>query len=161
VGRGDGDDLALGERGDFLLLGIGLLRPAAARKLDEDPARGGAEELLAHPKCGASWEGYAIEQAIAVVQPDETYFWATHQGAELDLLLFKDGRRFGVEAKRADAPRLTRSTRIALDALKLEHLAILYPGSRGYALSDRVTVVPLEALAQGEAGRLIPARKRQ
>ena len=122
---------------------------------------GGAEELLAHPKCGASWEGYAIEQTLGVVQPDEAYFWATHQGAELDLLLFKDGRRFGVEAKRADAPRLTRSTRIALDELKLEHLAILYPGSRGYALSDRVTVVPLEALAQGDAARLIPARKRQ
>ncbi len=122
---------------------------------------GGAEELLAHPKCGASWEGYAIEQAIGVVQPNEAYFWATHQGAELDLLLFKDGRRFGVEAKRADAPRLTRSMRIALDELKLEHLAILYPGSRGYALSDRVTVVPLEALAQGDAARLIPARKRQ
>ena len=121
----------------------------------------GAEDLLAHPKCGASWEGYAIEQAIGVAQPDEAYFWATHQGAELDLLLLKDGRRFGVEAKRADAPRLTRSTRIALDELKLEHLAILYPGSRGYALSDRVTVVPLEALAQGDAARLLPARKRQ
>jgi uncharacterized protein len=122
---------------------------------------GSAEALLAHPKCGASWEGYAIEQAIDVVQPEETYFWATHQGAELDLLLIKGGRRFGVEAKRADAPRLTRSMRIALEELKLEHLAILYPGKRGYALSDRVTVVPLEALAQGNAARLLTARKGQ
>jgi hypothetical protein len=61
-------------------------------------------ELLAHPKCGASWEGYAIEEVINVVQPDEAYFWATHQGAELDLLLFKKGRRLGVEVKRMDAP---------------------------------------------------------
>ena len=61
-------------------------------------------ELLAHPKCGASWEGYAIEEVINAVQPDDMYFWATHQGAELDLLLFKKGRRLGVEVKRMDAP---------------------------------------------------------
>jgi len=62
-------------------------------------------ELLSHPKCGASWEGYVIKEIISSVQPDEIYFWATYAGAELDLLLFKDGRRFGVEIKRADAPR--------------------------------------------------------
>ena len=59
--------------------------------------------LLAHPKSGASWEGYAIEETIKAVQPDEAYFWATHHGAELDLLLFKHGRRLGVEVKRVDA----------------------------------------------------------
>jgi hypothetical protein len=82
-------------------------------------------ELLAHPKCGASWEGYAIEEVIHAVRPDDTYFWATHQGAELDLLLFRNGRRLGVEVKRTDAPRLTPSMRIALEDLKLEQLVVL------------------------------------
>ena len=90
----------------------------------------GENELLAHPKCGASWEGYAIEEAINAVEPDETYFWATHQGAELDLLLFKNGRRLGVEVKRMDAPALTPSMRIALQDLKLEQLGVLYPGPK-------------------------------
>ena len=100
-------------------------------------------ELLRHPKCGASWEGYAVEQTLNHVQPDDAYFWATHQGAELDLLLFKNSRRVGVEIKRTDAPALTPSMRIALDDLRLEHLIVLYPGERRYSLSSRVTVVPL------------------
>jgi len=100
-------------------------------------------ELLSHPKCGASWEGYVIEEIISSIQPDEVYFWATHAGAELDLLLFKDGRRFGVEIKRADAPRLTPSMRIALDDLRLDRLVVIYPGERRYALAEQVEVVPL------------------
>lgn len=106
--------------------------------------------LLTHPKCGASWEGYAIEETLKVVQPDEACFWATHQGAELDLFLRKDGRRLGVEVKRADAPALTPSMRIAMDDLKLEQLVVLYPGSSRYPLSDRITVLPLAALAAGD-----------
>ncbi len=116
-------------------------------------------QLLAHPKSGASWESYALEEVIRAIQPDEAYFWATHQGAELDLLLFKDGRRLGVEAKRADAPVLTRSMRIALEDLKLERLAVLYPGSRRYALSERVAVVPVAAVAEGMRG-IFPRSKR-
>jgi predicted AAA+ superfamily ATPase len=108
------------------------------------------KDLLSHPKCGASWEGYAIEETLKAVQPDEAYFWATHQGAELDLFLIKDGRRYGVEVKRQDAPKLTPSMRVALGDLKLEHLTVLYPGSRRYALADRVMVVPLGALAAGD-----------
>lgn len=100
-------------------------------------------ELLRHPKCGASWEGYAVEQTLSHMQPDDAYFWATHQGAELDLLLFKNSRRVGVEIKRTDAPTLTPSMRIALDDLQLESLIVLYPGERRYSLSPRVTVVPL------------------
>ena len=103
-------------------------------------------ELLSHPKCGASWEGYVIEETISSVQPDEIYFWATHAGAELDLLLFKDGRRFGVEIKRADAPRLTPSMRTALEDLRLDRLLVVYPGDRRYPLSERVEVVPLQVL---------------
>ena len=105
------------------------------------------ERLLAHPKCGASWEGYAIEQIINAVEPDDAYFWATHQGAELDLLLFKNGRRLGVEVKRMDAPRFTPSMRIALDDLRLEQIVVLYPGTQEYTLAPRVRAVPLAAIA--------------
>ncbi len=121
-------------------------------------------ELLAHPKCGASWEGYAIEETLKVVEPDEAYFWATHQGAELDLLLFKNGRRYGVEVKRQDAPVLTPSVRTALADLRLDHLTVLYPGSRTYRLAPRVGVVPLATLAAGDpsvvmarSGRRVPS----
>jgi predicted AAA+ superfamily ATPase len=117
-------------------------------------------ELLHHPKCGASWEGYAIEEALNLVQPDDAYFWATHQGAELDLLLLKDGRRFGMEIKRTDAPTLTPSMRIALDDLRLEHLIVLYPGMRRYPLSARVTAVPLAEFAASSWEALLPRRRR-
>lgn len=103
-------------------------------------------DLLSHPKCGASWEGYVIEEIIGSVQPDEVYFWATHAGAELDLLLLKDGRRIGVEIKRADAPRLSPSMRAALEDLRLDRLMVVYPGERRYALLERVEVVPLTEL---------------
>lgn len=106
------------------------------------------KELLSHPKCGASWEGYAVEEALKHFQPDEAYFWATHQGAELDLLLFKDGRRLGVEIKRMDAPTLTPSMRIALENLRLDRLVILYPGNTRYALAKRVEVLPLATLTK-------------
>lgn len=112
-------------------------------------------ELLAHPKCGASWEGYAIEETLKVVEPDQAYFWATHQGAELDLLLFKNGRRYGVEVKRQDAPVLTPSIRAARADLRLDHLTVLYPGSRTYRLAPRVRVVPLTALAAGDPSVVI------
>ena len=113
-------------------------------------------DLLSHPKCGASWEGYAIEAVINRLQPDDIYFWATHQGAELDLLLFKNGRRLGVEIKRMDAPRLTPSMRIALEDLKLEQLLVLYPGPKEYALGDRVRAVPLATVPQRSANELFP-----
>lgn len=117
-------------------------------------------DLLAHPKCGASWEGHAIEEIIRLVEPDNAYFWATHTGAELDLLLFKDGRRIGVEVKRQDAPRLTPSMRHALDDLRLDHLAVLYPGSQEFKLAENVQVVPAVALATGDPRVILPARPR-
>lgn len=113
-------------------------------------------DLLTHPKAGASWEGYVIEEVVKAVQADEVYFWATHAGAELDLLLFKDGRRIGIECKRMDAPRLTPSMRIALEDLGLDHLVVIYPGARLYPLSRRVTVVPLAHLAAGGTAILAP-----
>lgn len=113
--------------------------------------------LLLHPKSGASWEGYVVEEVLKAIEPDDAYFWATHAGAELDLLVFKGGRRIGVECKRADAPRLTPSMRIALEDLGLDHLVVIYPGARAYPLSDRVTVLPLAYLAAGGAAILTPA----
>ncbi len=106
------------------------------------------KDLLTHPKSGASWEGYAIEMAVQAVQPEEAYFWGTHSGAELDLLLFKDGRKVGVECKRLDAPGLTPSMRHALQDLQLDRLVVLYPGQRAYPLADRVVVLPLATLAR-------------
>jgi predicted AAA+ superfamily ATPase len=100
-------------------------------------------DLENHPKVGASWEGYAVEEVLKSFRPDEAYYWATYNGAELDLLLFKDGRRIGIECKRADAPELTRSMRSALTDLKLDHLYVLYPGDKTYALGKKVEVVPL------------------
>jgi hypothetical protein len=110
------------------------------------------KELLTHPKIGASWEGFVIEQILAGEPHDEAWFWATHQGAEIDLLLRRGGRLLGVECKRADAPRLTPSMRIALDDLGLERLAIVYPGAQRFAVADRVEAVPIETLA--DPGRL-------
>jgi predicted AAA+ superfamily ATPase len=107
--------------------------------------------LELHPKVGASWEGYAVEEILKVLRPDEAYYWATHNGAEIDLVLFKKGRRIGIECKRADAPVLTPSMRIALADLKLDKLSVVYPGERRYALGKRVEVVPLAQLVQGSA----------
>lgn len=103
-------------------------------------------DLLSHPKCGASWEGYVIEELLTNVRPDEAYFWGTHAGAEIDLVLFKNGRRIGVEIKRADAPRLTPSMRIAMTDLGLDRLVVIYPGDRRYPLTDKADVLPLSAL---------------
>ncbi len=101
------------------------------------------DAVESHPKVGASWEGYAVEEVIKSFRPEQAYFWATHNGAELDLLLFKNGQRIGVECKRADAPTLTPSMRTALTDLKLKHLYVLYPGDRAYSLAKNVDVLPL------------------
>lgn len=107
-------------------------------------------DLDYHPKVGASWEGYAVEEVLKALRPDAAYYWATHNGAELDLLLFKRGRRIGVECKRADAPTLTPSMRIALADLKLDELYVVYPGEKCYALSKKVEVVPLAELVNAK-----------
>ncbi len=100
--------------------------------------------LLGHPRCGASWEGYVIEEVIRVVQPDNVYFWATHNGAEIDLILLKDGHMYGVECKRNDAPVLTPSMKIALTDLNLKQIIVIYPGQQRYSLHKRIEVMPLE-----------------
>ena len=102
--------------------------------------------LLAHSRCGASWEGFALERVLRVAKPDEAYFWATHQGAELDLLMLKGTRRVGVEFKRADAPGVTRSMRIAIQDLTLDALYVVYPGEHRFNLAPGIEAVPLWAL---------------
>jgi predicted AAA+ superfamily ATPase len=103
-------------------------------------------ELLSHPKIGASWEGFAIEQAIRFYQPDEQYFWSTQSDAELDLLLFKDGQRIGLECKLTDAPKMTKSMRTAMETLNLNHLKVIHTGSKSYDLDENVQAVPLTHL---------------
>jgi predicted AAA+ superfamily ATPase len=109
---------------------------------------GDQPQLFLSPSIGASWEGYAIEEAIRHFQPDEAYFWAVQSGAELDLLLFKDGKRIGVECKRRDAPRMTPSMKTALHDLKLDELFVLYPGTQSFQLAENVHVRPLISLAE-------------
>jgi uncharacterized protein len=99
-------------------------------------------DLHRHPKMGGSWEGFVIEQVLARLAPDDAYFWGTHGGAELDLLLFKSGRRYGIEVKRADAPGRTPSMVSAMSDLGLDALAVVYPGERRYDISQRIVAVP-------------------
>ncbi len=119
-----------------------------------------ARALAGHPKSGASWEGYVIEELLKLVEPDEAYFWATHSGAELDLLMVKDGRRYGYEIKHQDAPRMSPSMRTALADLKLDHLAVIYPGSKPYRLADNVSVLPMNALAAGDPAAFLHRPRR-
>ncbi|MEK7413742.1 MAG: ATP-binding protein [Planctomycetota bacterium] len=97
------------------------------------------DQVLGHVKCGASWEGFIIEQILACTGDRQAWFWGTHGGAELDLLLTGGGRRVGVEIKLTDAPTVTPSMRIALKDLKLEHLHVIHAGNRSYPLDDRIT----------------------
>lgn len=99
--------------------------------------------LLAHPRVGASWEGFALEQVLQAVGPSQAYFWATHSGAELDLLFTQRGRHFGVEAKFNEAPSVTPSMRSAVTDLDLNHLWIVHPGPHSYPVSDRISALAL------------------
>jgi predicted AAA+ superfamily ATPase len=103
-------------------------------------------DLQGHPKIGASWEGFAVEHVIGALETRDAYFWATHAGAELDLMVTIKGKRYGFEFKYADAPGRTRSMHIALQDLKLEHLWIVYPGNREYKLHEKITVAPLKTI---------------
>jgi predicted AAA+ superfamily ATPase len=104
-------------------------------------------DLLTHPRMGASWEGYVIEEALRLLKPELAYFWATHNGAELDLFVIKDGKRLGIECKRVDAPRVTPSMRTAVSELKLDWLWVIYPGDKRYRLAERIEAIPIAALA--------------
>jgi hypothetical protein len=105
-------------------------------------------DLQGHPKIGASWEGFALEHVIHVFRTRDIYFWATHAGAELDLMLTIAGKRHGFEFKYTDAPGRNRSMHIAIEDLGLEHLWVIYPGDQKYALNSKITAIPLHAIFQ-------------
>lgn len=117
---------------------------------------GRGDDLAAHPKLGASWEGFALEQVLGVAGDADAYFWGTHAGAELDLLLMRRGRRYGVEFKHSDAPTMTKSLHVALADLKLDRAWIVYPGREAYPVHEKVEVVPLTAVS----ARLAPLAGR-
>ena len=107
--------------------------------------------LLGHPKCGASWEGFAMQEALRILSVDwgESYYWATHRGAEIDLLVLDGVRRVGLEFKRTSAPRMTRSMHSALNDLRLDRVLVVFPGDSRFRLHERVDAVGL-ALACSE-----------
>jgi len=106
-------------------------------------------EVLSHPRFGASWEGFAVEQVIRFLNAErDAYFWATHGGAELDLLINRGGRRYGFEFKYCDAPGTTKSMRVALHDLRLDRLFVVYPGQRRFDLDELITALPLAEVAQ-------------
>lgn len=105
-------------------------------------------DLLGHPKYGASWEGFALEQILAVTGAEQAFFWGTHGGAELDLLLIRRGRAYGIEFKASDAPEMTKSLHTALDDLKLHRAWIVYPGEQEYSVHAKVDVEPLPNVLQ-------------
>ena len=103
--------------------------------------------LLGHPKVGASWEGYALEQTLQIVQPAQAYFWGIHSGGELDLLFMQGRHKYGVEVKFSEAPSVTPSMKMAVEALKLAHLWVIYPGEHSYSVDKNITVLPLKLIA--------------
>ncbi len=104
-------------------------------------------DLQGHPKIGASWEGFSLEHVIYALRTRDAYFWATHAGAELDLMVTINGKRHGFEFKYVDAPGRKRSMHIAIEDLGLEHLWIIYPGDQKYPLDEKITVIPLDELS--------------
>lgn len=107
------------------------------------------EDVLNHPRLGASWEGFALEQAIQHLnlREQDVFFWGVHTGAELDLVFQHKGKLCGIEAKYGDAPTLTKSMHSAMEELSLAHVWVIYPGPRAYQLAPRVSVVPIHQLA--------------
>ena len=103
--------------------------------------------LAGHPKVGSSWEGFALELFLQTIQPSQSYFWATHSGAEIDLFFLHQGHRYGVAVKYNEAPPVTKSMRIALDNLNLDKMWIIYPGKHVYPVDDKILVCPLDHIS--------------
>ena len=105
-------------------------------------------ELQEHPKLGAIWEGFALEETLQYfnIPSNEAFFWATHADAELDLMFMHNSKLIGVEFKYADVPKVTKSMQIALNDLKLDKLLIIYPGNKRFEISDKISVLPLNVL---------------
>jgi len=88
-----------------------------------------------------------LEQFLRIQQPAEAYFWSTYSGAELDLLLFAGGKRYGLEFKFNEAPKITKSMHVALHDLDLQHLWVVYPGRESYPVHEKITVQAITDIA--------------
>ena len=104
----------------------------------------GREELFSHPKLGASWEGFALEQVLSIVGEQDAYFYATHGGAELDLVLLRGGKKWGIEFKFRDAPSMTKSLHTALNDLSPKRICVLYPGDDAYPIHEKIDCVSID-----------------
>lgn len=107
-------------------------------------------ELDRHPRLGASWEGWALEEILRIleVREEEAYFWATHNKAELDLLVLKNGQRLGFEVKFTDKPKVTRSMHTAMKDLGLKTIYVVYPGEHDFPLAPGIKALASKTLAQ-------------
>lgn len=103
-------------------------------------------DIQGHPMLGSSWESFALEHVVGAFNNRDIYFWATHAGAELDLLVMSKGKRYGFEFKYVDAPGTTRSMRTAINDLALEHLWVVYPGKEEYDLDETISVIPVSGI---------------
>ena len=116
----------------------------------------GAQALEAHPKIGASFEGFALQEVVRALhaRPEQCHSWATHQGAELDLLVVREGRRRGFEFKPTDAPSVTKSMHVAIRDLRLESIDVVHAGGDTYPLSPKI-----RALAISKVGTELDQRR--
>lgn len=112
--------------------------------------------LLGHPKVGASWEGFVIEQLVTMLDERDPSFWGTQSGAEIDLRVMVDDRAVGIEVKRTDRPRTTRSMHTAIDDLGLDHLLVAHAGVLVFPLTDRITAVPAAQLLRSDIRTFLP-----
>jgi uncharacterized protein len=112
---------------------------------------GKLSDMKSHPKLGASWEGFVLEQIIAHLElpSDQVFFWGTHAEAEIDLVCKMDGgRRVGFEVKYTDSPKITKSMSIAIEDLKLDHIYVVYPGKKNFKMSQKISAIGFERLKE-------------
>ena len=115
-------------------------------------------DLLGHPKLGASFEGLVLEELLRVASERDIHFYSTYSGAELDFVVQSSGGLVGFEAKRTEAPALTKSMRVSFEDLRLKHLFVVYPGAERFPLRKDVTAIPITALSAGLERLLRDAR---
>jgi len=101
--------------------------------------------LSRNPKLGESWEGYALEEIVRLydAEQEECFFWATHSGAELDLIIEKNGIRHGFEFKYTSTPKVTKSMQIALLDLKLDSIKVIFPGDKQFKIAEKIEAIGL------------------
>lgn len=105
-------------------------------------------EIQTSPKLGASWEGFVIEQIISKLKTRDYFYWRTHAGLELDLMILKNGKRLGFEIKYSDTPKVTRSMRQIVDDLKLDCFYLVYQGKHNLELEDKIRLLPISDIVR-------------